>query len=371
MANPYIDLYKKKQGQVQKPQQTQKTQNQQTQKTQEQSGSSGNKYIDLYGQTQPQQQKTQPAQQQTVYEQRKERQNQAAENAKKAWWDVLGFAAQDATAAAMGQPKMLTAEEGRQRVNAGANLNAAIKENREANKVNEWDGRKELLKEYRRLDKIDNPKARQEAAEIREQLRQGDVKAGNLAEGGDMAYNFGDWTGRIVSGGVKNAAAGGYNALLTALDMNAKAQAMQGPTEDELIQEWLTGQEPGSIQKQRQAGYESPEFRQFMNERYAEASAIKASAQRDLQIAKENQRPVVQAGVDIGENIIEMGADAAIAHLTGGSSLIPTRLRRPSRYSPRRSAVSAVAVRAGATHWRTNWWTSWPRAPWARTRCGF
>ena len=53
MPNPYIDLYKKKQGQVQKPQQTQKTQ--------EQSGSSGNPYIDLYGQTQPsQQQKQQP-----------------------------------------------------------------------------------------------------------------------------------------------------------------------------------------------------------------------------------------------------------------------------------------------------------------------
>jgi hypothetical protein len=322
MANPYIELYKKKQKEDQGSQQT----TQQTTQTQKQTqATTGNPYIDLYNQRQ---QQSQPSQQQpTAYEQRKARQEKASEAAKKAWWEVLGLAAQDATAAAQGQQRTLTAEEGRQRATAGANLAAATKENREANKVNEWDGRKELLKEYRRLDEIDNPKARHEAAAIREQLRQGDIKAGNLDTDGDMAYNVGDWSSNVVPGAAKDVGSAIYKTALTIGDLYAKGQAAQGPTEQEIITEYLTGQEIGSTAKMRQQAYNSESYRGFMNERYAEAARLAASAKRNLQIAKENQAPVVKAGTDVAVNMLEMGFDGGVAMLTGGSALVPMAAR--------------------------------------------
>lgn len=253
------------------------------------------------------------------YQQRKDRQEKASENAKKAWWEVLGLAAQDASAAATGQQRTLTAEEGLQRATAGANLAAATKENREANKIVDWDGRKELLQQYEASGGTD--------METREKLRQGDIKAGNLDVDGDMAYTLDETVQRVGTGAMGRVASGVYNAALTLGDLYAKGQAMQGPTEQEIIIEYLTGQDIGSTAKMRQQSYNSDSYRNFMDRRYAEASKIGATAQKDLEIAKENKAPVVKAGIDVGENMLEMGFDGAVAALTGGSALIPMAVR--------------------------------------------
>ena len=306
MANPFINL-KKQQDEDNKQEQPKAT--------------TGNPFVDLPKQPaqQPREDLSAWEKQPTVYEQRKARQEKASDAAKKAWWEVLGLAAQDASAAATGQQRTLTAEEGRQRATAGANLAAATKENREANKIIDWDGRKELLKQYEASGGTD--------METREKLRQGDIKAGNIAADGDMAYTLDETVQRLGTSGLGNIASGVYKTALTLSDLYGKSQAMQGPTEDELITGFLTGQDPTAAAKQRRDAYNSKDVRDFMNARYGEAAKIAETAKRDLQIAKENKAPVVKAGIDLGENMLEMGFDGAVATLTGGSALIPMAIR--------------------------------------------
>lgn len=261
----------------------------------------------------------------SAYDFRKMGQESAKKELNSSWWDMLGQASMATQAAQNGQ--MLTQEQVQAQMNAGARLNAAQQRNNEANQIIDWEGRQDLLDEYRILAKARSGPVAEEAQRVREQLRQGDETAGNIARGGDMSYTVGE---SLTHGGkavLERGAAAFYKAFLTSGDLYAKSQAMQGPTEDELIQEWLTGQEPGSIQKQRQAGYESQEYQQFMQDRYAEAKALRDDAAKELQMAKENQHPVWQAGVDLGSTMIEMGADAIFAKLTGGSSLIPMAIR--------------------------------------------
>ena len=57
------------------------------------------------------------------------------------------------------------------------------------------------------------------------------------------------------------------------------------------------------------------------------ADSLGESAQADLNAAKDGLGKFGQAGIDIGTNIIQMGSDALVGMLSGGSSLVPLGIR--------------------------------------------
>ena len=67
--------------------------------------------------------------------------------------------------------------------------------------------------------------------------------------------------------------------------------------------------------------------KQAANDVFKIADDLGESAQADINAAKDGLSKFGQAGIDIGTNIIQMGSDAALGWLTGGSSLIPLALR--------------------------------------------
>ena len=60
---------------------------------------------------------------------------------------------------------------------------------------------------------------------------------------------------------------------------------------------------------------------------FAVADSLGESAQADLNAAKDGLGKFGQAGIDIGTNIIQMGSDALVGMLSGGSSLVPLGIR--------------------------------------------
>ena len=226
----------------------------------------------------------------------------------------------------------LDAEQGRALMQTGQEL-------MQKNQFNDWTGRQEMIDEYRKLQQSiqadDNAVAmgamqpadymdrtnRMNA--LRQQLEQGDIAAGN----GPMAYSGQDRIANMLGGAGKNIASSLTSAAGTAGEAAGRAQRM----EEEQNREQLFAPADASgfnTDRAKEAARQVSEAETAnAHEKWATvqsaADRMGESAAQELQRAKNGLSKLGQAGVDISENIIEMGFDAAVAAATGGSSLIP------------------------------------------------
>ena len=204
--------------------------------------------------------------------------------------------------------------------------------NRGKGQTTDWEGREALIQEYkelqqsvstaeRRLDRgapadaaqLARDRARLE--EIRTELEVGDRRAGN----GPRDYSFMDKTDNVAGGTAKRIIGGLANAAATTADFMEKHGAANDP--------WLQlgtlagGKDLNTWKAELREEYESPEAQARRARMYAAADRISDSAAADLERAKNGLGALGQAGVDIAENVLEMGFDAGVGMLTGGGSL--------------------------------------------------
>lgn len=226
----------------------------------------------------------------------------------------------------------LDAEQGRALMQTGQEL-------MQKNQPNDWTGRQELIDEYRKLQQSiqadDNAVAmgamqpadymdranRMNA--LRQQLEQGDIAAGN----GPMAYSGQDRIANVLGGAGKNIASGITSAAGTAGEVAGRAQRMEEEQNREQLfapADALGFNTDRAKEAARQVSEaETANAHEKWETVQSAADRMGESATQELQRAKNGLSKLGQAGVDISENIIEMGFDAAVAAATGGSSLIP------------------------------------------------
>ena len=205
--------------------------------------------------------------------------------------------------------------------------------------INDWAGRNEMIGEYRGLQAAQNMGATDAAlpssilarqaeqsdrmAELRKQLEQGDIAAGN----GPMSYSAQDRTGSVLAGTGMNIASGLTSAAGTIGEAAGRSQRM----EEEQNREQLFA--PADVlgfdtDRAREAAQQASEAETAnAHEKWetvrAAADQIGEEGAEALQTAKNGLSKLGQVGVDISENMIEMGFDMAVGAATGGSSLIP------------------------------------------------
>ena len=192
----------------------------------------------------------------------------------------------------------------------------ALKATADKLKVNDsgftdWEGRDALVEEYRQLQTELEHQSRRSPErlarfdEVKRQLQEGDRAAGNKA----ADYSVRDRSASIFGGAAKRIAGGVANTALTAVDLMEK----YSPYMDvyKAVNNRFGSMSPNPVQ-----------HRAGMDRLYAAADRISSSATKDLERAKNGLGKLGQAGVDIAENVLEMGFDAAVGAATGGGSLV-------------------------------------------------
>ena len=226
----------------------------------------------------------------------------------------------------------------------------------QAEKAVEWDGRQEMIGQYAALQKewqrlqqsgnlediVKSNEVGRQMLELRDKIRQGDMAVGN----GARDYTFADRAGGVYAGTAANLFSSLYNAGATMADayhkenaygqerynldlMNDQNRALQEQTNAQLAQsapEFMTSISgtPQTAEQKREGRiewYESEPQREKYNKMYQVADNFSEASARELQLAKEGLSELGQAGVDIAQNVLEMGFDAAVGTLTGGGSL--------------------------------------------------
>ncbi|MBQ7435007.1 MAG: hypothetical protein IJV51_04305 [Oscillospiraceae bacterium] len=192
----------------------------------------------------------------------------------------------------------------------------ALKATADKLKVNDsgftdWEGRDALVEEYRQLQtelehqSRRSPERMARFDEVKRQLQEGDRAAGN----GAADYSLRDRSASIFGGTAKRVAGGLANTALTAVDLAVK----YNPYLDAVR---AVNNRFGTVSA-------NPiQYRQGMDKLYAAADRISNSAAADIERAKNGLGKLGQAGVDIAENVLEMGFDAAVGVASGGGSLV-------------------------------------------------
>ena len=262
------------------------------------------------------------------YEDRKAQEEAADERYRSALWELLGLAAQGAQDAQTG--RLIPVEEqlrrARSQAEAAGELRQAKEAGDEARKVQEWDGRQELVARLNELDDASGWVVNEEQANAleaeREQvlalLRQGDVAAGN----GERTYNDADAGRNLIFGTAKRIAGTVGNAALTAGKAVGEAQALsQARSNEQYMLDQMLGEDTEARARQLQEAFRSEDYQEKWDRMFAIADSWDENAAKDLQRVKEGKGVIGKAAVDIGENLIEMGFDAGVGYLTGGGSL--------------------------------------------------
>lgn len=234
-----------------------------------------------------------------------------------------------------GQDQALTAEEGRGLIRTGA---AAIKKP----EINQWSGRQELVDEYKKLEREEQaarmaiasggrlPDGYLEATgrrlnEVRQTLEKGDEAAGN----GPMSYSGQSRAANILAGAGQNIASSLASAAGTFGEQYGRAiREEEARNMEQLLapaevfgRRDLTDRARKSAEEVRAA--ENASAHAKWQTVTGAADRLGEGAAKDLEAAKGGLTKLGQAGVDIAENLIEMGFDAAVGAATGGNSLVP------------------------------------------------
>ena len=224
----------------------------------------------------------------------------------------------------------------------------------QAEKAEDWEGRDELIQEYKQLQKewltavqsATTPEEIREAEalglqmqQVNEALQAGDRAAGN----GERVYTWRDRAGNVLVGTAAGIVGSIGNAAVTMADATLENRAY-GDTEARLMDEQLDlnraqleqanrenpefavlslpqGETEAEKRQRKIEAYEDPDRQAKWDRMYAWADTISESGQRDIQRAKEGLSQLGQIGVDIAQNMLEMGFDAGVGAITGGGSL--------------------------------------------------
>lgn len=182
----------------------------------------------------------------------------------------------------------------------------------------EWDGRQELVDEFQKLSRSErsNPAVARRLQEVRRLLEEGDTLAGN----GVRSYSFGDAFTNFMQGGAKRIGSSLSNAFATWFDAYSRGMSQQYTLGNALTDQAF-GIDPMSRIEMQTADYTSEESQALRQRMYDTADKIGANATEDLERVKRGMSKAGKTGVDIAENILEMGFDAGVGAMTGGGSL--------------------------------------------------
>ncbi|MBQ9662206.1 MAG: hypothetical protein IJV40_03525 [Oscillospiraceae bacterium] len=191
----------------------------------------------------------------------------------------------------------------------------------------DWKGRDALIQELNDIDAnsgwvTDPQQANQIAArrsEILRQLEQGDLEAGN----GVRSYNDADRVRQIFSGSTKDYGAGVENFAGTGIEAAAALAERLGGNLDPYAGYATDEMTAGTIQQNSDWSSVREEGQRLE----AAADRLGESARMDLESAKSGLSKLGQAGVDIAQNLIQMGYDAGLGTITGVGSLAPMFIR--------------------------------------------
>lgn len=258
------------------------------------------------------------------YQERAAQQEEADAKVRGSLWDMIGNAAamQNARYLPVGQQLDLA----RRQMQAANDFTTGLKESKEAAKAFEWDGRDALIEEYKKLDRAAylNPKMAARKEEIRKELETKDALVGN----GERAYSLGDRTSSAVGSFVKGTGSSLTEFAADAGQAIAKASVNQQIlNENQFLVDQMLGEDTMARYNQVNAAMNSEEGQRVWNQMYSVADSLGEGAARDLNRAKNGLGAIGRAGVDIGVNVLQMGFDAGVGALTGGSSLVPMFVR--------------------------------------------
>lgn len=194
-------------------------------------------------------------------------------------------------------------------------------------KINNWEGRDELIRELEEIDNnsgwvTDEWTANEVAArrtQIIKALEDGDALHGN----GLQSYGDVDRGRQIFSGASKDYASGVVNKLGNEMAMGYEGvdtNPYAGWATDEMSRAAI----PFEHEEDQMADYQ---FLKTGAKKMEEvADQLGESAAKDLESAKAGLSGLGQAGVDIATNVIQMGYDAMLGKVLGGA-LVPMYLR--------------------------------------------
>lgn len=244
------------------------------------------------------------------------------------FWDILG------NAAAMQNSQYLPADQqldlARRQMQAANDFTTGLKESKEAAKAIEWDGRQQMVDEYKHLSYEANrartfhdPKAAelaQQAADLQKEIQRRDVMAGN----GERDLHAADRMTSVVGSTAKGIGSGLIEFAADAGQAIGKASVNQQLlSENQFLTDQMLGEDTMARYNQVNAAMNSEEGQRVWNQMYSVADSLGEGAARDLNRAKNGLGAIGRAGVDIGVNVLQMGFDAGVGALTGGSSLVP------------------------------------------------
>ena len=264
-----------------------------------------------------------------AYARRQAQQEQASAGFRANAMDMMG-----AALAAQETPYGAAAEQGRQVMDLYARAAESQRQSKELARAEDWEGREDMIARYRDLQRRvqetetmvgmgfgtpeDYEAQVRELEALRTELERRDTLAGN----GARSYSGEDRVGNALTGTGQNIAAGIVNAGATAGEGYAREEALReniAPS-DYVLQQMAKGDlTEWNAMRQRTVDQEAI-HEQFLPV-YQAADSLSENAQRDLQKAKEGLGALGQAGVDIAENMMEMGFDAAVGAVSGGGSL--------------------------------------------------
>ena len=195
----------------------------------------------------------------------------------------------------------------------------------------DWNGRQELIAEYKRLSRLEgsNPEISRQLAEVKQKLMDGDILAGN----GVRSYSLGDRIGNVIQGAAKNIGSSFTNLFGTLADAQDRV----------VLNAYL--RDPNLTEEEReQVNAFFADTNKTWNEVYSIADQLGYDATESLDRAKRGMSDVGKAGVDIAENLIEMGFDAATAAMTGGGSALPSMFIRVFGSSAREARLNGASL---------------------------
>ena len=190
----------------------------------------------------------------------------------------------------------------------------------------DWEGRKDLIKEYNALysrQRSNIPLSPEEQARMQEVLgllQQGDAAVGNeeqtygITEG--METFFGGTGGGIASNVI--------NAGVTAVEALAQGQA-RAYTTDQYLVDIMSGNDPYERMARNEQAAQG--IHDVLAPVYNYSDKLGDDAAKAIAKVKGGLGKYGDVAVDLGQNVLQMGFDAGAAALTGGSALAPMFIR--------------------------------------------
>jgi len=262
------------------------------------------------------------------HQERMAKQEAADAKVRGSFWDILG------NGLAMQNSQYLPADQqlslAQRQAKAANDFTTGLKESKEASKAIEWNGRQQMVDEYKHLSYEANrartfhdPKAAelaQQAADLQKEIQRRDIMAGN----GERDLNGADRITSVVGSSAKGIGSGlvelGADVGQAIGKASVNQQLLSG---SQFMVDQMLGEDTMARYNQVTEAMNSEEGQRVWNQMYSVADSLGEGAARDLNRAKNGLGALGRAGVDIGQNIIQMGFDAGVGALTGGSSLVP------------------------------------------------